>query len=42
MKEIIRIEGQVTELRKYVFVAIVTTVPWQQKLLIALFRSLYL
>ena len=35
-------EGQSTELMQYTFAAIVTTVPWQQKALRFLFRSLHL
>ena len=37
MKKIIFIEGQLTESSKYVFVAMVTTVPWQQSFYVSCF-----
>ena len=42
MKKIPFIEGQLTELSKFMLVAIVTTVPRQQKFVQVMFRSLHL
>ena len=42
MKKTIFIAGQLTELREYAFVTIVTTVPWQRNFLLVLYHSMHL